>query len=425
MNNNLHSVGIDDIGVFIPSRQISLETLIAQRSIEQPELGRKLRNAVTLTGQKAMRFTHSWEDSATIAAQALKKLLSRNRNLLPASSRYLVVGTETSLDMSKSIASYIQGMLQRSGIELPSLISTFQIQNGCAGGALSLLSVCALLCACGRAQESGIIVTSDISRYKPMSTAEVTQGAGAVAVWASLSPTLIELDMRNVGSCSYDVDDFFRPIDQKTAVVKGRYSIECYAKAFSASFDDYCARSNQNPQTVLNETSFFALHTPFRNMAITGMVHLMVDKKIGDKHMVESILHTRYFYTGADAIARIGNIYNGALFLNLAFQLRAAYQEEGDAIIGKKILLCSYGSGNTMIVFGGVLMPCAPSIIASWDLDSIFANELPENFSGYNEWLRWTSNSTGMHSFSGVDVPPDHFYLQQIRQDGYREYSIT
>jgi hydroxymethylglutaryl-CoA synthase len=59
-------------------------------------------------------------------------------------------------------------------------------------------------------------------------------------------------------------------------------------------------------------------------------------------------------------IADIGNTYSASMYLFLAFLLRERYEALGEGIVGKRLLLACYGSGNTMIVLSGIVAPASP-----------------------------------------------------------------
>ena len=202
------SVGISDLGIYVPEPLMDLEQLFKRRVRENPALERRLRRAIDSTGQKSIRFPQPWEDSATIAAQSAYDLLSRNPDMIPR-LRYVATGTETSVDQSKPIAAYVEGMLQRSGLNVPETLMTFQAQHACAGGTIAMLSIAGMLAAAGDRGESGLVISSDIARYDVPSTAEITHGAGAISVLVENNPRLLEFDLDTQGYCSRDVDDFF------------------------------------------------------------------------------------------------------------------------------------------------------------------------------------------------------------------------
>jgi len=419
-----HTVGISDIQIYLPAPKMDLDTLVEERVREVPKLERHLERACRSTGQRAIRFPSVWEDTSTMAATAAYQLIRDNPDLDPADIRYLTVGTESGLDHSKPIASFVEGMLQQAGVGISDSLSTFQVQHACAAGTLSLLSVSALLQVSGRDNESGIVMCSDVARYKPHTTAEVTQGAGSVAMLVERNPSLIELDLTTQGYCSRDVDDFFRPLGSKTAQVKGTYSMQCYRDTLESAFADHCERIGKQPAEVLNDTDLFVLHAPFRNLPETAMMGLL-SRHLGlEADEARAFLHAKGLYDAIDVVADVGNIYTGAMYLTLAFQLYNQYRKIGDAIVGKRILMASYGSGNTMTVIAGRVSEGAPSVISRWNLDSLLDGARNASFLEYEQWIGGPYVPTGLnHTPERADGEMPLFTLQTIRDDGYREYA--
>ncbi len=422
-DGNKRRVGISDIRVYLPHPLIDLQEIIRKRVAEHPRLARHMARALTTTGQKSIRFPESWEDTATMAAQAASELLRRNPALELAAIRHLAVGTETTVDHAKPISAYVQGMLQKAGIKLPDSLSSFQVQHACAGATMALLSVASMLQTSYLPGESGIVVASDIARYDTESTAEITQGAGAVAMLVESSPKLIDLDLATVGYFSRDVDDFFRPLGSKTAKVQGRYSMECYLESLEGAFLDHCRRAGKTPQQALSDSELVMLHTPFRNMPESAMQHLLQRHLGFTNGHTESYLRDRGFYQGVDPLSYIGNTYAGSLYLALAFLLYHRYRELGQRIVGKRVLLASYGSGNTMIIQAGQVMPQAPEVLSTWDLDRTLASHRPASIEEYDLWTEGPYEAAEHERLNqGRQVPADSFYLASIREDGYREY---
>ena len=421
----MSKVGISDIALFIPQPKIDLTELVVHRGRENQRLEKKLRRAIETTGQKSIRFPHYWEDSATIAAESVRRLFMQNPRLDADKVRYLVAGTETTLDHSKPMASYVQGMLQKSNIAISENISTFQLQHACAAGTLALLSVASMLEISGTEDECGIVISSDVARYKESTTAEITQGAGAAAIVTEKNAKLINLDLNHIGFSSQDVDDFFRPLGQETAEVKGYYSVQCYHHALQSSFEDYARRSGKDPGEVLCSSDYFVLHTPFRNMPEAGML-LLLHKYCGNtEHEAREILVEKGFYEGIDPISDIGNIYTGSLFLTLAYQLKRQYDKIGKDIVGKRIILGSYGSGNTMAIISGTIAADAPEVIESWNLDALLHQAAKASLGEYEEWIERTKNGKGPHITDRDKIPSGVYFLKSIREDGYREYSFS
>ncbi len=421
------SVGISDLAVYAPRCSMSLERLIALRSAGNRKLARVLQSSARSTGQVSFRYPFPWEDSVTMAAEAARRLLDANPGLDLAGLRYMAAGTETGVDLSKPIAAYVQGLLRACGKPVPGSLGTFQAQHACAGATVALTGVAALLAVAGRGGESGVVLCTDIARYEAAGTAEITQGAGAVAVLVQPDPRLVSLDMDTIGMHSDDVDDFFRPIGSETARVKGGYSMHCYHESLEAAFADHCRRRGEAPADVLRSTDLFALHAPFRNMPEIAMKRLL-GRHLGlGEAAAHDLLAEKGLHAAVEGVSRIGNIYSGSLYLTLACLLANRAREAGSGIVGKRLLLASYGSGNTMLVLSGTVAPGATGVIARWDLAGLLAEARPESAEAYLDWLASPTPpgeyAARMGAMSAC-IPTGAFYLAGIREDGYREYAV-
>ncbi len=419
------SVGISDIGMYVPGPEIGIETIVDERSRREPELERHFRRAWETTGQLKLRFPEAWEDTATLAAQAAMVMLRQNEGIDPSRLRYLAVGTESGVDHSKAVAAYVEGMLQRAGVAVPRTISTFQVQHACAGGALAAIGAAALLSFSNRRGESGLVLCSDIARYAGSTTAEITQGAGAAALLIEEDPALVELDLSDMGFASSDVDDFFRPLGSAVASVRGSYSTQCYIDSLELAFSDHCDRRGESAEAVLGATDYFVLHVPFRNMALRAMKKLLISRLGLAEPEAEAMLAAKSLQDGIDPIASIGNTYTASIFMSLAFLLDAQFKLIGDEIVGKRILLASYGSGNTMAVISAKVAEGAPAVLGRWRTDAVWSGARRRSWEDYERWLGRGQEAAGTSvSYEPSDSRHGSFRLAGIRKDGYREYAF-
>lgn len=418
-------IGIGDIALYVPPLEMDVGRLIAARTWVQPELASHLERARQTTGQVVVRFPSAGEDTATMAAQAAHQLLSRPSSPPLGSLRYLAVGTETTVDHSKPVSSYVQGMLMDAGLAIPSTLTNFQLQHACAGGTLSILSIASMLALSRDPADHGVVMASDIARYDAESTAELTQGAGAAAILVEKHPRLLELDIASAGYCSMPVDDFFRPVGSLTAKVKGQYSIQCYRSTLEDAFLDHCGRKGVSPRQALEGTDYFVLHAPFRHMPSIALVKLLQNQLGLDRVRAEDFLAARRLGAAVDPISMVGNTYSASLYLSLAFLLESELRRIGSAVVGKRILLGSYGSGNTMVVVEAVVAARAPETIAAWDVSELFARTEEASLGDYQQWMDRPDHGEGVGAAGAACLPPGSFYLKGIREDGYREYAYT
>ncbi|MEI8094539.1 MAG: hydroxymethylglutaryl-CoA synthase [Spirochaetales bacterium] len=419
-------VGVHDIAVHLPRYSLEMSALLQARVAADPGIERHLLRAVASTGQQAMRWPTPTEDTITMAAEAFRQLLVRPNTPDLSKVRFLTLGTETSVDMSKSGSAYVQGLMQRSGFPVPISLSSYQVQHACAGGALAMMTTASFLQVAGRTDESAVVLMSDVARYQAPSTAEVTQGAGAAALWVTQNPDLLEFDFLTAGFASRDVDDFFRPLGSTIAKVKGGFSLACYHESLADAFADHCQRAGVDPAEELRSVDVFCLHAPYARMPVVAMERLLATHLGLDAEAANVFLEERGFSAGLIPTSQVGNLYTGSLWLNLAASLAERAKVFGPSLVGKKVLLASYGSGNTMTVFTGRLAAKAPQVIARWNLDAQLANKEEPGLDTYQFWIDTHRTPENFPEIL-ANYPPraGQFALTGLRADGYREYQLV
>ena len=416
------NMGIGDMALYVPSPRILLDDILKQRIVGNPDMERRLKRAIENTGQISFCFPEPWDDSVTLAANAASELLNRNPQDCEK-LRYITVGSETAVDHSKPIASYVQGMLQQSGLPIGNDLTTFEIKHACAGGTAAILTTAALLGFSGNPEDKGLAVCTDISRYDAPSTAEITQGSGSVAMVIERNPRLLELDMDQHGYYAADKDDFFRPLGSVTAKVKGRYSMECYQVALVAAFENYCERRGGTPCQLADEVDYVALHVPFVRMPQSALVKLLSETCGKNSEQVEAYMERTRFMHFMDFNREAGNLYTGSLYAYLISLLSSEYDRIGTEIIGKSILIASYGSGNTMIVFTAVVAPGAAEVISKWKTAPLRERTRLASFREYEAWLaRPKDLSEWAAQLAEPNPEPGLFYLKGFGETGLRLY---
>jgi hydroxymethylglutaryl-CoA synthase len=417
-------IGLSDIGLYVPGPKMVLESLAEERIIDNPKLARHLDRALNFTGQESIRFPETWEDTSTMAAEAAKGVLKKRTPSQVKGLRYIATGTETGVDHSKPVSAYVEGMLQNSGLNVPNTLSSFQVQHACAGGTMALLGVGAMLNMSSGNDESGLVLCSDIARYNTGTTAEITQGAGAAALLVEKNPRLLELDLSTIGYCSKNVDDFFRPIGSKIAQVKGRYSMDCYIDNLKEAVNDHCRQRGISPTGLLATTDFFVLHAPFKSMPEKAMQALLKEHLGLVNGQTEAFLSSHGLYGGTDPIGKIGNTYSASMYIALAYLLKEQFERLGNKIVGKRIMLASYGSGNTMIIISARIAKGAPAVIKGWNLLAHLEDGIDSSIEDYEAWVNGPySDEEYNEKVENAEIPQKSFYLSEIREDGYREYS--
>lgn len=367
------TVGIEALAVALPRRYLPIEELAALRGVEPAKLTAGL-------GAREMAVPDPGEDAVALAATAVARLLATS-GVDPSRVGQLVVGTESGVDASKAVASFVQGLLG-----LPKTLRAYDTQHACYGGTAALLSASDWIASGSADGRVAIVVASDVARYGARTAGEPTQGAGAVAMLVSERPEVLALDLGVSGAFSTDVHDFWRPIGRREPLVDGHYSIQCYLDAVAGASRGWreraVARGLVRPGAhPSGELARLAYHVPFCKMAKKAHLHLRrveLDDHLGrapteaELAAEDAASAASFEETVAPSLelpARIGNTYTAALYFGLASLVR----QGGAALGGQRVGLFSYGSGCASEMFSGVVGARAAEVVARAGIDDLLA----------------------------------------------------
>lgn len=427
--------GISDIAIYLPGPTVELSELIARRTTEGC-CAEKLLRAQDFTGQREMRIPDWYEDTVTMVAEATQSLLRRENSPSPERIRHFYCGTETAQDAAKPVTAYAQGLVEVAGEHIGPHAATYEVKHACASGTYALLGALQAIAverAAGR-KSVGIAAMGDIASYPSGTTAELTQGAGAISLLVEANPKLLNIDLGLTGIWGENVDDFFRAMGNRHASVRGRFSVKCYLKALSGAYADYKVQALETGTVLrpqgghfLDAIDYAVLHAPFQSMPVQAMQDLLMRARGISRDEAQKNLDRLRLTSGLDLIARTGNLYTGSLYLCLADLLTTEYQRIGEDLVGKRILLASYGSGNTMLVFGGTVAPGAGEAIKRMKLaESVAANRrliALDEYEDLNSIDKFAADEYAWYLRErGSTIPQGACYLTGIRGDGYRVY---
>ena len=365
-------VGIEALSIAVPHRFLALEDLARARNVEPAKY-------IAGLGVSQMAVAEPGEDTVALAATAAARLI-KNESLDPQRIGMLIVGTETGVDHSKPVASFVQGLLK-----LPASMRTFDTQHACYGGTAGLMAATEWIVSGSAKGKVAIVICSDIARYGLNTAGEPTQGGGAVAMLISDNPELLELDFGVNGTHASNVHDFWRPIGHREAQVDGHYSMQCYLDALQGSYRSWkanaAAKEILRPDGTLpsEQLAKIAYHVPFCKMAKKAHLHVRrvdTEDKLGHAWTPEleaeekprsEASFKRQVEPTLSLCSKVGNVYTASLYLSLAGLL----ESEGDAIAGKRIGMFSYGSGSSSEFFSGVVGPRAGAKVRALGLSAL------------------------------------------------------
>lgn len=335
-------VGIDAIGVAVPRTYVDLAELAAARGVAP---GKYLEGL----GTQRMSMPEEGDDTVTLAVQACEHALAQT-SLTKADIGLCIVGTETAVDHSKPVASYVQGILG-----LPTHCRVYETKHACYGGTAGLQTALDWIRSGSSQGRAALVVCSDIARYGLRTGGEPTQGAGAVALVVKAAPRLLSFDVGHVGTHASDVNDFWRPLYSKDAIVDGHYSVSCYLDAVAGAWKDFKARAPGASARRAEAYPAIAYHVPYGKMAKKAHRQLLSV----DGHANPDATFDRQVSAGLALPAQVGNIYTGSLYLSIA-SLLAMHTE---ALDGRTVGLFSYGSGCCAEFFEAAVEPGAQALM--------------------------------------------------------------
>jgi hydroxymethylglutaryl-CoA synthase len=300
-------VGIDALGVAVPSLCIDLEVLAKARGVDPLKYLDGL-------GTWRMGVAPIDEDTVTLAARAASMAM-KSAQATPEEIGMLVVGTETAVDHSKPVSSFVQGLLG-----IGTRCRVFETKHACYGGTAALMMALDWIRSGSADGKKALIVCSDIARYGLKTAGEPTQGAGAVALVVSANPRLVELNPAHTGQYASDVHDFWRPLYSKDAFVDGHYSVQCYLDAITGAYKHF---KELEPAVTANDFAALAYHVPYGKMA--KKAHRQLRALDGDANPDASF--DAQVSASLSLPAQVGNIYTGSLYLALTSLLSTSARQ--------------------------------------------------------------------------------------------------
>lgn len=366
-------VGIDSIAFDIPKIHLPIKTLAENRNIDPEKLIKGL-------GLQKMTFPDVHQDVVTFAANAVYKLIQQEQ-LNPKDIARIYVGTESGVDASKPIASYITGLIEQElGDGIFRNCDTLDMTFACIGAVDALLTTIDFIRL--NPDKKAIVVATDNAKYDLNSTGEYTQGAGAIAMLITANPKVLSFS-KEVGIASQSVFDFFKPrryvskneilnttdnpewfgiqeneiaFYKDQPVFDGQYSNQCYINRTSEAYYNFKEITNQKGIVYQNWANIL-MHLPYCFQARRTFVEIYAkenqltdDIKTIAKSSEYLELVNKTIFPSEIASGQVGNMYTGSIFLGMVSALCFHLQNDNE-LIGKKMGFIAYGSGSKSKVF--------------------------------------------------------------------------
>ena len=388
-------VGVSDIAIYIPQFYLPHHELAEARGVP-PE---KFREGL---GNHKMAILPNWEDSVTMAANAAAQLLEKT-GTNPQEIHQLVVSTESGVDHSKPVASFVQGLLN-----IGSRCRIYEIKHACYGGTAGIVTSIDWIARNHGTSKKALVIMTDTARYGFGSPGEPTQGAGAIALLMEMNPRLFSVDTRMNGIFSKDVFDFWRPTGHRVPVVDGKYSVACYLEAMEEAVSHFRSNVGIPRGRLLEHLDYILYHMPFTGMARKAHRHFVDTEHVDLDPETRQALYKETFRAkvepGLLGAREVGNIYTGSVYMGLASLL----ETERDRVDGKRVGVFSYGSGCGAEFFVCQMKTGLSEIIRGMRFQEQLDRRKAITFEQYVQWYSRSGAETLYHP-AEVEAHKDPF----------------
>jgi len=413
------TTGIDAIAFDIAKIHLPIKTLAQARNIDPDKLEKGL-------GLIKMTLPDAHQDAVVFGANALTRLITDN-NINPSEIASIYVGTESGIDSSKPIGSFLVSLMeQKFGHNTFSECDTVDFTFACIG-AVDALHNCLDFIRLNPGKKA-IVVATDIAKYDLESTGEYTQGAGAIAMLVTENPRIIAFD-NNWAVSTKGVFDFFKPyrtltkqqitnieanepwfdnlervieIHKDQPVFDGQYSNACYTDRTREAYNRFKKLTNISG-SLYNTWEGIMMHLPYayqgRRMfaelfALDAETPLLTGNEVPADYQtrIKEISKSDDYKAfvadklqpAEEASSLIGNLYTGSVFMGFLSAI-AKYAEADKDVTGKTIGFLAYGSGSKSKVFQGMLQPGWKAAAQSARLFETLAQSHAIDFEAYQK----------------------------------------
>lgn len=437
------AVGIMRICAYVP------RTAVSQHELER-HYGVSPGKYTIGLGQNHMTFVTDREDVVSLALTATAAVV-RGSGVSYEDIGRMEVGTETIMDRSKSLKSRLMTLFEASGnTEVEGLDNT----NACYGGTAALLNSTAWLDSAASRGRLALVVCADISVYA-RGPGRATGGAGAVAmllgrgegVRIALERTLRATHMENT-------HDFFKPdFSTEYPTVDGSATLECYLRALDIVYEKWKLRASLSVRHP--SVHYVLFHSPFNKMVRKALARLLwhdfehghhqrherfyeaVRKWHGDARMrrgcnkeamaafvsLSESLYEEKCAPGAWVARETGNMYTASLYANLC----ALIAHQGDGLVGKRILMYSFGSGLAATMFS-MRVVRAPGSMAT-DVKRLLGSRIVVSAEEYERWMETRQADFNRFAYEPryptCKLNANTYYLRAVADNGQRLYACT
>ncbi len=362
-------IGIEALNVYAGLAGIALPELFAGRGLDPARLGNLMmeRRSVGLP----------FEDPVTNAVNSAKALVDALDPDERGRIELLVTSTESGVDYSKSVASYVHDYLG-----LSRSCRVMEAKQACyaATGAVQLA---AGYLASGRSPGAkALVIATDVAVVDEYAEyAEAATGHGAAAVLLGDGPRIMTIDPGAYGLHSYETLDSARPLPTLDIADADR-SLFAYLDCLARSFADYTDRVEG--ADFAGTFDRLVMHTPFAGLVRAG--HRKMMREHGEAR--PAAIETDFARRVAPSLTYprvVGNLCSGSLYLALASTIDTAPCDRPE-----RVGLFAYGSGCASEFLSGVITPESGRALGALRIGERLAARRDIGFEEYARLLKET-----------------------------------
>ncbi|KAI3716772.1 hypothetical protein L1987_67896 [Smallanthus sonchifolius] len=363
------NVGILAMEIYFPP------TCIQQDILEDFDGVSKGKYTIGL-GQDCMAFCSEVEDVISMGLTAVTSLLEKY-GVDPRQIGRLEVGSETVIDKSKSIKTFLMNVFQDCGnTDIEGVDST----NACYGGTAALFNCVNWIESNSWDGRYGLVVCTDSAVYAE-GPARPTGGAAAIAMLIGPdAPIAFESKFR--ASHMSHVYDFYKPdLASEYPVVDGKLSQTCYLMALDSCYNGYCHKYEklEGKQFSIADADYFVFHSPYNKLVQKSFARLVfsdvvrnassldesVKEKLGQftslrgdesyqnrdlekaSQQAAKPYYDKKVQPGTLINKQVGNMYTASIYAAFASLIHNKYS----SLDGNRVVMFSYESGLSATMF--------------------------------------------------------------------------
>ncbi|HEY7144572.1 MAG TPA: hydroxymethylglutaryl-CoA synthase [Streptosporangiaceae bacterium] len=359
------SAGIEALNVYCGIAQIPVPVIFEARGLEPGRLG----NLMMTSRSVALPC----EDPVTHAVNAARPLI----DALPAADRdrieILITSTESGLDYSKSVASYVHDQLG-----LRRQCRLLEVKQACYAATAAVQLAAGYLASGASPGARALVIATDVSVVDGRAGyAEPAMGTGAAALLISAEPRVLTLDFGAFGNYSYETLDSARP-GPDFDIADADRSLFAYLDCLTGCVRDYTTRVDGVDFAATFD--HLAMHTPFAGMVRAAHRKLMREFA-GPRQASPAAVEADFQRRVAPSLAYpgiVGNLCSGSVYLALASLL-----DHADVSAGARVGLYSYGSGCSSEFFSGVVTAQSAAAVGAMRIGRCLAARCELDFAEY------------------------------------------